>query len=295
MVYQLTLFQSTTNEIVNVAQVKHRSPFRYPGGKTWLTPRILQWFASMAQKPDEFIEPFAGGAIIGLTVAFEKLAKHIALAEIDEQVASVWQTILVNGEAEWLAQRIEQFSLTQENVRLVLSEPAKTKKERAFQTILQNRTAHGGILAKGAGFVKSGENGKGICSRWYPATLAKRIRDLSDIRERISFLETDAFDVIEANSENGGAVFFIDPPYTAGKNGKRAGTRLYTHYEIDHERLFELMESVKGDFLLTYDNDEYVRSLALKHKFKFATVAMQNTHLNKMTELLIARDLSWLD
>jgi DNA adenine methylase len=32
------------------------------------------------------------------------------------------------------------------------------------------------------------------------------------------------------------AVFFIDSPYTAG--GKRAGSRLYTHFEVDHEKTF---------------------------------------------------------
>jgi DNA adenine methylase len=48
----------------------------------------------------------------------------------------------------------------------------------AFQTILKNRTLHGGILAEGSGFIKYGENGKGIRSRWYPATLAKRLVNL---------------------------------------------------------------------------------------------------------------------
>lgn len=142
--------------------------------------------------------------------------------------------------------------------------------------------------------MKHGENGKGISSRWYPATLARRIRDLEHVRDRLQFIQGDAFEVIESNQDRENAVFFIDPPYTAGKNGKRAGTRLYTHFEIDHERLFALMETVKGDFLLTYDNDEYVRELAIKHDFQFATVAMQNTHLNKMTELLIGKDLRWL-
>lgn len=167
-------------------------------------------------------------------------------------------------------------------------------KDRAFQTILQNRTTHGGILAKGAGFLKHGENGKGIASRWYPSTLARRIRDLQSVRNSLTFIRDDAFKVIEANRERDNIVFFVDPPYTAGKNGKRAGKRLYTHFEIDHEQLFALMETVKGDFLLTYDNDEYVCELVKKHGFQFATVAMQNTHLNKMTELLIGKDLSWL-
>ncbi len=44
-------------------------------------------------------------------------------------------------------------------------------------------------------------------------------------------------------------VYFIDPPYTAA--GKKAGTRLYTRYQVDHEKLFALAASVRGDFLMT--------------------------------------------
>ena len=47
--------------IINVASIPQRSPFRYPGGKTWLVPYIRQWLSSLPARPHEFIEPFAGG------------------------------------------------------------------------------------------------------------------------------------------------------------------------------------------------------------------------------------------
>jgi DNA adenine methylase len=98
--------------------------------------------------------------------------------------------------------------------------------------------------------------------------------------------------MISANRERADVVFFVDPPYTAG-NGKRAGARLYNHFEVDHERIFALMEQVRGDFLMTYDNDEYVRDMAARHHFECAPVAMTNTHHAEMNELLIGRDLGW--
>lgn len=64
--FQLPLFGGTLpTEIVNVASVPQRSPFRYPGGKTWLVPLIRQWLISLPKRPAELIEPFAGGAIVG--------------------------------------------------------------------------------------------------------------------------------------------------------------------------------------------------------------------------------------
>src|SRR5437868_4911555 len=80
-------------KVVNVASVPHHSPFRYPGGKTWLIPRIRQWLASRTAKPTVLVEPFAGGAIVGLTAAFECLAERVVLVELDEDVAAAWQTL----------------------------------------------------------------------------------------------------------------------------------------------------------------------------------------------------------
>jgi DNA adenine methylase len=78
----------------------------------------------------------------------------------------------------------------------------------------------GGILANGASFIKNGENGKGITSRWHPETLRKRILAIAQVRHRINFIEGDAFEVCEKNANREDTVYFIDPPY------KAAGQRL---------------------------------------------------------------------
>jgi DNA adenine methylase len=292
---QSSLFEELPlDQIINVASVPKRSPFRYPGGKTWLVPRIRQWLRDWkdrhGEKPADFIEPFAGGASVSLTVAAEGLAEHVTMIELDEQVAAVWKTIL-NGDAAWLADKIIGFGLTLENVERELSKTAQSTQERAFQTILKNRVHHGGILAHGSAMLKYGEKGKGIKSRWYPDTLRKRILSIAEIRERITFIEGDGVIVINNHSERNDVAFFIDPPYTA--DGKKSGRRLYTHSEVDHKDLFKLMDSVNSDFLMTYDNACGVRRLATEHRFDTEQVAMKNTHHAEMTELLIGRNLNW--
>src|SRR5215471_7887327 len=111
-------------EVVNVATVPHRSPFRYPGGKTWLVPRIRQWLKSLLSSPYEFIEPFAGGGIVGLSVLFEQLTKQLTLVELDEDVAAVWQ-VLLNRKGKILASRIATFDMTLHSVKAVLETPPK--------------------------------------------------------------------------------------------------------------------------------------------------------------------------
>ena len=288
---QLSLFHDKPGtEIVNVASVPHRSPFRYPGGKTWLVPRIRQWLRTIAANRCEFIEPFAGGGIVSVTVAFEELCEKVTMVELDDQVAAVWKTI-IDGDANSLAEKVESFELTPANVASVLTSSDDTLTEKAFRTILKNRVFHGGILAPGSSLMKRGENGKGIASRWYPKTIARRIRDIMRVRNRICFVNGDAMEVIRKNAHRTEAVFFLDPPYTAG--GKKAGARLYTHHALDHEELFRLVATIVGDFLMTYDNAHEVEKMAQFHGFDTEVVPMKSTHHAVMTELLIGRNLDW--
>ncbi|HEY4426533.1 MAG TPA: DNA adenine methylase [Pyrinomonadaceae bacterium] len=287
---QMVLFETKAlTHIINVAAVPQRSPFRYPGGKTWLVPRIRQW---LKKRPAHFIEPFAGGAIVGLTVGAEDLADHVTMVECDEQVASVWK-VIIEGESDaiWLAETIVMFNLTDETLAEVLTSKPGTLREKAFQTVLKNRTFHGGILAAGSSPLKHGENGRGIRSRWYAETLKRRILDIVEYRDKITFVQGDGIEVMRKNSRKGDAAFFIDPPYTAG--GKRAGRRLYTYSELDHDKLFKVTSKVEGDFLMTYDDAEDVRELAKSYNFDTELVAMKNTHHASMKELLIGRDLDW--
>jgi DNA adenine methylase len=244
---QLTIFEKATvkkqqTQVVNVASVPQRSPFRYPGGKTWLIPTIREWLRQDNNKKS-LIEPFAD--------------------------------------------RILNFELSHENVNKELSNPNKEIKDVAFCTILKNRVFHGGIIAKGSGMLKNGENGKGIASRWYAKTLADRIRAINFVKHKIQFLHTDAFKVIERNSDNKNAYFFIDPPYTI------AGKRLYSYFNIDHEQLFYLTSKIQGKFMLTYDDTEEIRELANKYHLAFRTTPMKTTHHLEKNEIIISDNFDW--
>jgi DNA adenine methylase len=280
--------QASNRRPVNVAQVTKLSPFRYPGGKTWCVPEVRKWLQSI-ERPKTFIEPFAGGAIIGLTVAVENLASQILLAERDDDVAAVWKLVLKDKDQdfEWLCRKILQFNMSRDAVDRVLSEHPTSNRLHAFRTILKNRVNRGGIMAPGASLVKGGENGRGLLSRWYPQTLVRRLRLIRAVRHKLRFRHEDAFRIIEQHIHERGAAFFIDPPYTAG--GKKAGTRLYVHNQIDHEHLFDLLKRAQGRFMATYDDSAEVRCLATARGFQLHTVPMKSTHHAVVEELIITR------
>ncbi len=281
---------SLPSPVVNVASVPQRSPLRYPGGKTWLVPRIQTWLASLPARPSRLVEPFAGGGSVSLTAAFEQLVEQVAMVERDPQVAAVWHTILA-GDAERLARDIATFVMTPENLAKALEQRSESVYAMAFQTILKNRTNRGGILAPGAGQIKYGEKGKGIHSRWYPLTISRRILAIAQHRHRLTFVEGDGLEICRQYAADATTVFFIDPPYTAST--KRAGSRLYRYAEIDHEELFRIAAHFAGDFLMTYDHAGELQELAEQYGFDTKLVAMKNAHHAEMTEMLIGRNLDW--
>ena len=111
-------------------------------------------------------------------------------------------------------------------------------------------------------------------------------------RDRMTVVQGDGLTILEKYSDDSQTVSFIDPPYTAG--GKRAGSRLYTHWDIDHAALFELAATQRGAVLMTYDDAHEVRLLADRNRLSVKAIAMKNTHHAGTKELVIARDLDWL-
>lgn len=270
---------------VNVASVPQRSPLRYPGGKTWLIPHIRAWLGTLSSPQRLMIEPFCGGGIVSLTAIMEGFCKQALMSELDRDVAAFWHAALRHGDI--LRERVLAFEPTREAVERLTREHPDDVLDRGFRTLVLNRTRRGGILAPGASLARTGENGKGIRSRWYPETIAERLRKISSLADRFVFCETDGMQLLAAAAGAPGSVVFADPPYTAG--GKRAGARLYASHEFDHPRLFQLLDDSGAEFLMTYDRAPEIIALVGKHRFSAVEVSMKNTHHARVPELVITR------
>lgn len=267
---------------------KTLSPFRYAGGKTWLVPQFQEWLSSL-EGVRTLVDPFTGGGIVPLSMVAANPALRAVMSEKDEDVGAVWSVVISGSDrdADDLCARIMDIVLTRESAIECLSRTPASLVERAFHTILKNRVNRGGILSPGASLLKRGESDKGITSRWYPETLVKRIRAIRQFRDRLEFVQGDAFDLIARFSDDASAALFVDPPYTAG--GKNAGSRLYTHWVVDHDRLFRDCAAARGPLLMTYDDAPEVRALAKANGLVVKETPMRNAHHAKMEELVITR------
>ena len=262
------------------------SPFRYPGGKSWLRRTVIDWIEHLPRRPTILIEPFAGGGSISLAVIQSDACDRAIMAEIDPEVAAVWQTILSDDFAS-LISMIRSFRLTRKNVKKLLNEDMGNIAETAFKCIVRNRVQRAGILAPGAGLLLNGEDGKGLHSRWYPRTLESRIEQVRALAPRIEFIEGDGMAVLKRYKSNPKVTFFIDPPYVARNGGP--GRRLYRYNSVNVESLFEILSDVAGPFFLTLHEDDSVQRLAKLYGFQVKELPMRTAHHTIKTELAITR------
>lgn len=276
---------------VNVSQVPQRSPFRYPGGKTWLIPTLRRWLNSLVPNSrKKFVEPFAGGASASLLAVMENFSKKAFFAELDGEVARVWGNILSDNGYE-LAELVEEFKVSKATTNRLFAHAANGAElsEKALAVLVRNRIQRGGVLAPGAGRLKHGENEKGLSSRWYPETISERLIAIHAERKRLSFTNEDGFELLKRFQTDTEAVAFVDPPYFV------EGKRLYSHWQIDHRTLFAVLKEFKGDFLLTYDDAPPIHTWIKEFGYEVIAVKVKTAHHTKKRELLIGRNLGWLN
>lgn len=218
----------------------------------------------------------------------EGYVNRALMVDLDRDVAAFWRAALYHTED--LINLIGGFVPTHERVTEIGNQAPQDVIEHGFRTLVLNRTRRGGVLAPGASLTRNGENGNGVASRWYPSTLRKRLAAIESVRERLSFCEGDGVQLLEDVAiHRPGACVFIDAPYTA-EGGKRAGSRLYLHNDVDHERVFDIMARSRVNVLMTYDCSEEIIKLVRKHRFHAVVVTMKNGHHERLPELIITRD-----
>ena len=280
----LSEFETSLIPVANVATVPQRSPLRYPGGKTWLVPHIRKWL----EKPvNTLVEPFAGGGIVALTAVMENLTNQALMVDLDRDLSSFWRAALEHSDG--LIERIQSFTLSRESVERIDKKTPQSLLDHGFRTLVLNRTRYGGVLTSDAALIKIGENGAGIRSRWYPQTLVTRLRAIAEHSDKLLFCESDGVRLLELLCDQPDIAFFVDPPYTA-EGGKQAGTRLYTHNNVDHVRIFATLAESHANFLMTCDCSPQIIKLVRKHEFHATRVEMKNGRHSKIPELLITRN-----
>lgn len=237
------------------------SPLRYPGGKGRLSNFFKLILLNNNLCDCIYVEPYAGGAGIALSLLFQEYVSRIIINDIDYGVYCFWKAVL--DDTDLMLKKIFDTDATTDEWKkqkfILQNQKDFTPNEVAFSVFFLNRTNRSGILHGG---IIGGKNQTGkwkMDARYNKPELAKRVIRIARYKQRIDLHNLDAIELInKINNENMKKIFYyLDPPYYV------RGQELYiNHYnESDHVTIHDTIANLQNNWVISYDNVEEIRSL----------------------------------
>lgn len=239
--------------------MRDASPLRYPGGK-W---RIRGFFERVIQlnslSRPQYVEPYAGGASLALSLLFREQVSEIHLNDLDPAIHAFWHSILVHNRD--FLQLLAETPVTPDEwskQRAIYAQGLIAGKfELGFATFFLNRTNRSGIL--NAGMI-GGKNQNGLWkldARFNRLELHRRIERIGRFRNRIHLSCEDAIEFLRNRRFSRKNLIFLDPPYFL------AGRHLYlsTYKPGDHAAVSEYILGLKAPWIVSYDDVREIREL----------------------------------
>ena len=239
----------------------YHSPLRYPGGKRKLA-RFITAACRVHEINGHYVEPYAGGAAVGLELLFSGQVKKITINDLDRSVYAFWKSVIKHTDE--LCQKIRSTEINLENWKkarcVQVNKMHADVVDLGFSTFFLNRTNYSGIINGGA---LGGQNQNGrdkINCRFNKDVLIERIMQVADRRCQIHVHNKDAMGLVEhltrRHAENN-MLYYFDPPYYS------KGAYLYmNHYKkSDHQRISNVIKNIKyAKWIVSYDNVSEITS-----------------------------------
>ena len=256
-----------------------RSPFRYPGGKAQAAPAILSALGRM----ETLVEPFGGGASVGVRALLTGAADRVVIAEKDDDVRAVWEVAASPDPREVCSLlRVLDDARPDPGWWRAFLQQADGRDDphlRAARALLGSRFRWGGAATGG---VRSEAH---LREALRTGAMVRRLEAIRAERRRIVVRE-DALRTVTEFRDDPHAAFFVDPPYSAG-DGPAA--RLYRHHKVDHVELFTSLARARGRVLASYNDCPEVRALAAAHGFLIRPLPIRDGHRRDRKELMLIR------
>lgn len=241
--------------------MRYYTPLRYPGGKGRLAGFMKDLIQHNNLSEGTYIEPYAGGAAVALTLLIEEYAWRVVINDFDPLIYAFWHSVLYETEdlLKMLHDTPVKMKQWHEQRAIHKAPDAHSTLEVGFATLFMNRTNRSGIIKAG---VIGGKDQNGpylIDARFNKKNLAERIERIAQYKNRITLLNRDAMDVITDESllGNGPSIIYLDPPYY------NKGSLLYSNFykADDHADIAESVKALSTPWILTYDSVPEVHEL----------------------------------
>lgn len=237
------------------------SPLRYPGGKAKLSNYFQKLILDNKLKGGTYVEIYAGGASIALSLLIENYVSKIIINDNDKSIYALWYSIL--NYPKQLCNLIKNTPLTikswraQKEIQKNKDNYDLNKKEDlltlGFSTFFLNRTNRSGVINAGViGGLKQIGKWK-IDARYNKESLISRIKLITKYKDKIRLHRLDAIELINKikNKLPKKSLIYLDPPYYY------KGKELYmNHYDYeDHKKIADVIKKLTNiRWVITYDD-----------------------------------------
>lgn len=267
------------------------SPLRYPGGKNRLADFIRIVIQNTGLHDCTYIEPFAGGAGVALSLLLDNTVDTIVINDSDKAIYSFWRS--VKEEPEALIQLIYDTPVTINEWRKQKSIYVSSKSyslEYAFATLFLNRTNRSGILNAGpiGGYAQSGAWKLDV--RYDRDSLASKIQTISENKNRIRVYNKDIISLLRNYTPQmrGNLFFYFDPPYY------NKGQRLYKNFfsPSDHKRIYDVIsQEITSPWIITYDDVPQIAEIYKNYGLRHFDLTYSAANKGSASELMIFSDI----
>jgi len=255
------------------------SPLRYAGGKTKAIGIILENLPKLKTK--RIVSPFFGGGSVELCLA-NNLHFEIIGYDVFEILTNFWDVLINNKHA--FIEELKKFNINEEeftkNRHILLSYWEKIKptdlkyatKKKVELTDEEKTMLDHNQLLQAVYYYYNMSLCYGPMFLGWPSSheiskdkFDRRINTLQNlVMKNIQIKCLDFEHSIPLHNDD---FLFLDPPYYLGGDSKMF-KGMYPncnfaihHNKFNHQKLFELLKSHRGGFLLTYNNCETIREL----------------------------------
>lgn len=264
------------------------SPLRYPGGKGKVANYFKQIFKENLLYDGVYVEPYAGGASVALSLLFNEYVSKIIINDIDRSVFAFWYSVL--NKTDDLCKLIKDIPVTLDT----WDEQKRIQKEKnkygllkvGFSTFFLNRTNRSGILNAGMIGGRQQTGRWKINARYNKPELIDRIKRIALYKDKIELHNSDAVELVRTLCKTlpPKTLFYFDPPYYV------KGKDLYFNYykDKDHEQIaFEIRKVSKQKWIITYDNVQPIRRLYNNYRQVKYSLNYSAAQANKGEEVMI--------
>ena len=234
---------------------RFKTPLRYPGGKGKLTDYIKSVIELNKLTDCHYVELYAGGAGVGISLLMLEYATQIHLNDINPSIYAFWHSVL--NSPDELCSLISRTAVTveewQKQKKIQADGESHSSLDLGFSTFFLNRTNRSGIIKGGLIGGKEQAGTWKLDVRFNKPELISRIQKIASYSDRINITKLDAIDFLTNNLPllPQKTFIYIDPPYYVKGEG------LYeNHYKHDdHERVSQAISNIKNkEWIVSYDN-----------------------------------------